>query len=972
MRSLYRPGQAKCVTDEMKKYGIDVLAMQEVRWPNNGECVTNGYTILYSGREDGRHNQGVGICMNAKAKKSLINFEPINERLMRVRLNSRWFKITIIVAYAPTNDSDDEEKDEFYDQLNRCTEEVQNHDILVMAGDMNAKVGRETDVFGSAIGSKSLHEESNDNGVRMASYACMNNMVIGGTIFPHKNIHKRTWTTPDGRSHNQIDHILIKQRFRRSLQDVRSYRGADCDSDHYLVVANIKVKLKMERTPRTEKVRRFNVDKLKTQDIRNEFQIKIQNRFSTLDILEENEEEIAVEEEWREIQSTIKEVAEEVLGFEERINSTDWYDAECRSVCSERKEMRILYLQNPDSIQMSENFRAKTREAKRIIRQKKRQHLNSNIDTIENERREGNIREMYNKVNNIKNGFQARTKMIKSTDGTVLITEQKVIERWENYFRELLNRAEPEEPLEGQEYQRAEVEDVIPTLEEVRKAMKSMKNSKAPGEDNLTAELFKSGGECLERKMTRLVQKIWRNERIPQSWSVGIIIPLHKKGDKSLCSNYRGICLLEIGYKIFAKVLYNRLVTLSEEIIGDYQCGFRKKRATTDHIFTIRQIMEKYWEYNKDLYQLFIDFKQAYDSIHRPSVWSILLEFGIPMKLIRLIKLCLSDTKAKVKVGGKTSEAFEIKSGLRQGCVLSVLLFNFVMEKVTKVIENGEGAKLNGQNINNLTYADDVDLIAESREDILRLVMPFQEVANKVGLQINFGKTKILKMSREGGDGSLVINDKEIEEVEEFKYLGTTVTNKNDMKTEILIRITAANRCYFSLISIMKKRSVSKKTKLRLYNTIIRPVVLYACETWSMTKEIEHRLMVFENTILRRIAGPIFDREENIWRRRHNAELREYTSQEKIVDVIKRMKLRWAGHVARMNEDRLPKRAMLGVVDGHRPRGRPRRRWIDGVRAAFMERGGGEDWFIAAQNRDEWRGMLLADMGQHVAQDPAE
>jgi sorting nexin-29 len=120
-----------------------------------------------------------------------------------------------------------------------------------------------------------------------------------------------------------------------------------------------------------------------------------------------------------------------------------------------------------------------------------------------------------------------------------------------------------------------------------------------------------------------------------------IAVPIHKKGDKIECSNYRGISLLPTSYKILSNILLSRLITYADEIIGDHQCGFRRNRSTTDQIFYIRQILEKKWEYNGTVHQLLIDFKKAYDSATREVLYNILIEFGIPRKLVGLIKMCL-------------------------------------------------------------------------------------------------------------------------------------------------------------------------------------------------------------------------------------------------------------------------------------------------------------------------------------------
>jgi hypothetical protein len=137
---------------------------------------------------------------------------------------------------------------------------------------------------------------------------------------------------------------------------------------------------------------------------------------------------------------------------------------------------------------------------------------------------------------------------------------------------------------------------------------------------------------------------IWNKEELPHHWKESIIVPIHKKGDETDCSNYRGISLLLTSYKILSNILLSRLIPYADEIIGDHQCGFGRNRSTTVQIFYIHQILEKKWEYNGTVHQLFIYFKKAYDSVRREALYNILIEFGIPRKLVGLIKRRLNET----------------------------------------------------------------------------------------------------------------------------------------------------------------------------------------------------------------------------------------------------------------------------------------------------------------------------------------
>jgi hypothetical protein len=142
-----------------------------------------------------------------------------------------------------------------------------------------------------------------------------------------------------------------------------------------------------------------------------------------------------------------------------------------------------------------------------------------------------------------------------------------------------------------------------------------LKKYKSPGVDQIPAELIQAGEETLHSHFHKLIKLIWNNEEMPNQWKESIVVPVHKKGYKTDCSNYRGISLLSTSYKILSNILLARLTPYADEIIGDHQCGFWRNRSTTDQIFCIRQILEKMWEFNGIVHQLFIDFKKAYDLV---------------------------------------------------------------------------------------------------------------------------------------------------------------------------------------------------------------------------------------------------------------------------------------------------------------------------------------------------------------------
>ncbi len=184
--------------------------------------------------------------LSKKAKSSLMEWEPTSERIMWVRLKAKCQNFTIIQCYAPTNDTEEEEKEMFYEKLQHTLNNTPKRDIKILMGDLNAKIGDNNKNRERIMGKHGIGE-LNENGLKLVEFCEANELVIGGSLFPHKTIHKATWESPDGKSKNQIDHIMINQRWRSSLQDVRVMRGADCNSGHHMLLAKVKIRLPRKR-----------------------------------------------------------------------------------------------------------------------------------------------------------------------------------------------------------------------------------------------------------------------------------------------------------------------------------------------------------------------------------------------------------------------------------------------------------------------------------------------------------------------------------------------------------------------------------------------------------------------------------------------------------------------------------------------------------------------------------------------------
>ncbi|KAL4083714.1 hypothetical protein QTP88_029030 [Uroleucon formosanum] len=253
-------------------YKVKIAALQEIRWKGAGQVTVKDYEIYFSGMVD-RHSFGSGFAVHRSMVPHVKEFRPVSERIAVMRIKSRPVDLILICVHAPTNTSEDYIKDAFYEDLDTTYERLPGNAIKILLGDLNAKCGKE-EHFRPIIGSESVHDTSNENELRVISFAASKDMIISSTTFPHKDINKITWKSPDGKTANQIDHVLIQKRFRSCIIDVRSFRGPDCDTDHFLVLGTLRIDLLGHKKLREKRKANINVEAIKDPENQRNFEKK--------------------------------------------------------------------------------------------------------------------------------------------------------------------------------------------------------------------------------------------------------------------------------------------------------------------------------------------------------------------------------------------------------------------------------------------------------------------------------------------------------------------------------------------------------------------------------------------------------------------------------------------------------------------------------------------------------------------------
>ena len=362
VRTLFQTGKMAQVLREFENYQLDILGLTEVRWVGNGK-IRNGHTTpLYFGTEE-LHERGVGLMLNREAANALIGWNPVSERILTARLQSRHSKTTIITVYAPTEEATEEEKDDFYLQCQDTLNTIPRSEIVLLIGDLNAKISNDRTGLEQVIGPHGSAQETNDNGERLLSLCSISGLCIGKTFFHHKTIHKKTWTSPDGKTQNEIDYICISRRWRSSLKDVSGCRGADVGSDHYLVRGHIQLKLKKVRKQKT--TRPFAVEQLNSKSKSTEFQLQLKNKFEPL--LQTDD----YQEQWNMSKDAMICTAEEHIGRRRGKKSEMWIQDRTWKLIDERKEIKqdLQRADTPESfVRLKERYHLAYKAVKKSYR----------------------------------------------------------------------------------------------------------------------------------------------------------------------------------------------------------------------------------------------------------------------------------------------------------------------------------------------------------------------------------------------------------------------------------------------------------------------------------------------------------------------------------------------------------------------------------------------------------------------------
>ena len=454
--------------------------------------------------------------------------------------------------------------------------------------------------------------------------------------------------------------------------------------------------------------------------------------------------------------------------------------------------------------------------------------------------------------------------------------------------------------------------------------------------------------------LTTICNKIWQTGEWPTPWTQSLIITLPKKGNLQMCQNYRTISLISHPSKVMLKILLNRLKPQAEEIIAEEQAGFRAGRSTSEQIFNLRILCEKHLQHQQSLYHVFIDFKKAFDKVWHAALWATMRKYNIGSKLVRTIEHLYDNATSAVTFNSSIGDWFRTTVGVRQGCLLSPTLFNIFLERImTDALENHQGTvSIGGRTITNLRFADDIDGLAGDEQELVNLVERLEKTSTSYGMEISAEKTKLMTNNTQGISTEVKVNGQRLQTVTSFRYLGSIITDEGS-KPEILARIAQTTAALTRLKPLWNDRNITVSSKIRLMRSLVMSIFLYACETWTLSADLQKRIQAMEMRCFRKILRISY--KDHVTNEAVRNKIKEAIGPyDDLLTTVKKRKLKWYGHVSRSSG--LAKTILQGTVRGGRRRGRQKKRWEDNIKEwTGMEFAESQR---AVENRETWRELV--------------
>nr|VZI40088.1 unnamed protein product [Spirometra erinaceieuropaei] len=619
-----------------------------------------------------------------------------------------------------------------------------------------------------------------------------------------RQLEKATWRHPRSRQWHLLDYVLVRRRDQRGVLVTKVIAGADGWADHRLVIPKTRIDLQPRRRPQGKRPPcKLNTALLSLSAHHLHFGNELAQRLDKLLVAATAAaaaaadaaaaaENASVENLWCQLRDTVQSTALAVLGCAHRQHQD----------CRRQLQQRMRKMQDAWTARKAEETQG------------------------------------YADRNEWKNFFYAikavygpptkGTATFLSADGSTLLTEKTLfIQRWTEHFRGVLNRPSTISDAAIDRLPQVETNvdlDLPPSLQETIRAVQQLSSGKTPGSDAIPSEVNKHGG------------------------------------NRQVCDSHRGISLLNIAGKIFARILLNRLNNpLEQGLLPESQCGFRRHRRITDMMFAARQLQEKCQWMRTHLYSSFVNLMKAFNTVSCEEMWKIMQKFGCLERFVQIVRQLHDGMMARVTDNGAVSEAFAVTNGVKQGCVLAPTLFSLMFSAMLmdayrnerpgiRVVYRTDGHLLNQQwmhfqsrvsttTVHELLFVDDCALNTTSVEEMQGSMDLFSTACENFVLVINTQKTVVMHQpppntATPPNVPQINVDGTQLQVVENFPYLGNTLSRSTKIDNEVARRISKASQAFGRPQStVWNRHGLQLSTKRKMYKAVIPPTLLYGAET---------------------------------------------------------------------------------------------------------------------------------------------
>ena len=554
----------------------------------------------------------------------------------------------------------------------------------------------------------------------------------------------------------------------------------------------------------------------------------------------------------------------------ERENKKKWFDRECEHKKKEaRKALTTMNKINPKRKKEEHKlardaYLDKRLEYQKTVREKRKQYK----------------KEMQEKLVSVRKDAKSFWTEIRKLTYRKAKPVNIEINQWEEHFKGVYNPDdEQEEPMGeivreelrggvvinegiviGGNRNEVLVEELDEEIirEEIIGGIDRLKQGKAGGIDEITAEILQlSKGKIIEF-LFKLFNLMYNTGSFPLKWATAIVVPIYKKGDIHNPDNYRGISLLSVTSKIFTGILNKRLYNWAEynDKINIEQAGFRKSHSTIDHIYTLYSMASNclYGGRRSKFYVCFVDFRKAFDTVKRARLWEILERQGVSSKMLDILKAIYNKVTAVIRHGNELTGEINCPLGVRQGCLLSPLLFTLLITELAQEVARGgrHGYQFSPGLIElfTLLFADDIALIATTPRGLQTQIDNLRRGAERLGLVVNLEKTKVMVFRKGGFLGRLerwFYGEERIEVVNKYKYLGYTLTTKLSVDIALAEHAGKAKGRIIGIFrALYKLGKIDLGIFFKLFDSQVKPILLYGSEIWGMkSRDIIEKVHLF-------------------------------------------------------------------------------------------------------------------------------